>query len=99
MFRNPLVRELAIVLVMKLFLVWVLWFAFFSQPAEEVDAGALFANGDSREMAPNRGLSLAHHRHGTVRSETLTGLFLPETSAVAGDCQSISPGRSGQLSG
>lgn len=45
MFNNTLVRELAVTLAVKLFLVWVLWFAFFSQPADEVDAGDLFANG------------------------------------------------------
>lgn len=45
MFKNMLVRELAITLAVKLFLVWVLWFAFFSHPAEEVDAVDLFANG------------------------------------------------------
>lgn len=43
MFKNTLVRELAITLVAKLFLVWVIWFSFFSQPAEEVEPGDLFS--------------------------------------------------------
>lgn len=51
MFKNILVRELAITLAVKLFLVWVLWFSFFSHPAEEVDASDLFTH--SSEYRPN----------------------------------------------
>ncbi|MDX9766869.1 MAG: hypothetical protein RBT51_05980 [Ectothiorhodospiraceae bacterium] len=37
MFKDALVRELAAVLVIKLALIWTLWFLFFRAPAAETN--------------------------------------------------------------
>lgn len=53
MFNNALVRELALILGLKLFLVWVLWFSFFGS-AEKVDPGDLFVNGSANQYYKQR---------------------------------------------